>query len=192
MNKIVEDEGLKDTYPYVDNVIIGGMDDAEHDANEARFLEVAKKRNLTFNDSKTIRKVPQIPTLGYVVGNGVVKPDPDRLRALQEMPPPHNTESLNRVRGMFAYYAKWIPQFSQKIQPLVKSTEFPLSREAHDSFHSLKEELVIYNHALVYPVKKKNFNSSFNKEYDHPMAFDTHYIINSTLCKVFKGVQMFF
>ena len=141
MNKIVEDEGLKDTFPYVDNVIIGGMNDAEHDENEARFLEIAKKRNLTFNDSKTIRKVPQIPTLGYVVGNGVVKPDPDRLRALQEMPPPSDTEAMNRIRGMFAYYAKWIPQFSHKIQPLVKSTEFPLSGEALDSFHSLKEEL---------------------------------------------------
>ena len=141
MHKLISEEGLQDTFPYVDNVIIAGRDEDEHDRNDSQFLEMVRKRNLTLNDSKTIKKVPQIPTLGYVVGNGMIKPDPERLRPLQEMPPPHDMNSLNRIRGLFAYYAKWISQFSDKIQPLVKAKEFPLNEEALGAFNSLKQEL---------------------------------------------------
>ena len=42
---------------------------------------------------------------------------------------------------MFAYYAKWIPQFLDKIRPLAECLLFPLSKSALASFCSLKEEL---------------------------------------------------
>ena len=79
--------------------------------------------------------------LGYCVGEGIVKPDQERLRPLQEYPPPTNTGSLRRVVGMFAYYAKWIPNFSDKIQPLVNATSFPLDESALSAFGQLKKEL---------------------------------------------------
>ncbi|XP_041360605.1 uncharacterized protein LOC121376884 [Gigantopelta aegis] len=42
---------------------------------------------------------------------------------------------------MFAYYAKWIPNFSDKIQPLVSANAFPLSKTALEAFDLLKKEL---------------------------------------------------
>ena len=42
---------------------------------------------------------------------------------------------------MFAYYAKWIPQFLDKIRPLAECLLFSLSKSALASFCSLKEEL---------------------------------------------------
>ena len=42
---------------------------------------------------------------------------------------------------MFAYYAKWIPNFSDKIQPLVNATSFPLDESALSAFDLLKKEL---------------------------------------------------
>ena len=42
---------------------------------------------------------------------------------------------------MFAYYAKWFPQFSDKIRPLADTTSFPLDKEALASFNALKDEL---------------------------------------------------
>ena len=52
------------------------------------------------------------------MGNGMVRPDPERLRPLQELPPPTNVRSQRRVLGLFAYYAKWISNFSEKIQSI--------------------------------------------------------------------------
>ena len=45
------------------------------------------------------------------------------------------------VVGMFADYAKWIPNFPDKIQPLVNATSFPLDGSALPAFDLLKKEL---------------------------------------------------
>ena len=74
------------------------------------------------------------------MGDGVIKPDQERLRPLQDYPPPTNIGSLRRV-GMFAYYAKWIPNISAKIQPLVNATSFPLDESALSAFDLRKKEL---------------------------------------------------
>ena len=42
---------------------------------------------------------------------------------------------------MFAYYARWIPQFSDKIRPLADTVSFPLDQKALASFNALKDEL---------------------------------------------------
>ena len=77
----------------------------------------------------------------YCVGDGVIKPNQERLRPLQDYPPPTNVGSLRRVVGIFAYYAKWIPNFSDKIQPLVNATSFPLDESALSAFDLPKKEL---------------------------------------------------
>jgi len=42
---------------------------------------------------------------------------------------------------MFDYYAKWIPNFFDKIQPLVNTTSFPLDKSALSAFELLKKVL---------------------------------------------------
>ena len=43
---------------------------------------------------------------------------------------------------MFAYYGKWIPNFSDRIQPLVNSKLFPISATALAAFNHLKKQLL--------------------------------------------------
>ena len=99
------------------------------------------RHKLTLNDSKSVLSATSIKVLGYLIGDGIIKPDPERLRPLQELPPPSNARSLKRALGLYAYYAKWIPEFSLKIHPLVNTTEFPLSQNALDAFNTVKKEL---------------------------------------------------
>ena len=86
MNEIVREENLTDTFPYLDNVMISGETE-KHDNNVENLMKVGKKRRLTLNDSKTIRKVTTINTFGYCVGNGKIKHDPERMKPLQEISP---------------------------------------------------------------------------------------------------------
>ena len=141
IDNVVTQEGLKNTFPYMDNVTVAGVDQADHDRNVAAFFEVIKRRNITLNESKSIHSVPVIDILGYRLSHQSIKPDPERLQPLQEYPPPSNVPSLRRALGMFAYYAKWISQFSDKIRPLANTTSFPLDKEALASFNALKNEL---------------------------------------------------
>ena len=74
------------------------------------------------------------------MGNGVIRPDPERLRPLQDLPTPPDLGYL-RTQGMFVYYAKWIQNFSDKIQPLVHTKKFPLDERVLNAFNILQKEL---------------------------------------------------
>jgi hypothetical protein len=141
MDNFVDEENLNDTFPYLDNITVAGRDQKEHDVNVQAFHEAVQRRNLTLNESKSIESKTSINVLGYRVGNGVIAPDEERLRPLQDFPPPESIRSLRRVIGMFAYYAKWIPNFSDKIRPLTQATTFPLDKAALSAFNTLKKEL---------------------------------------------------
>ena len=70
-----------------------------------------------------------------------IKPDPERLAPLRNMGPPCDINSQRRIVGMFAYYSRWIPRYSEKIRPLTKNETFPLPEEAVKAFESFKEEI---------------------------------------------------
>ena len=48
---------------------------------------------------------------------------------------------LHRVLGMFAYYAKWINCFADKIRPLADVKSFPLNAKALEALNILKSNL---------------------------------------------------
>ena len=50
-------------------------------------------------------------------------------------------KELKRVCGMFAYYARWIPNFSQTARPLLLVSHFPLGPEAERAFAELMSDL---------------------------------------------------
>ena len=127
MDKMVDEEGLKDTFPYLDNITVAERNQQGHDENVKKFHEAIQRRSLSLNETKSVEFKASINILGYCAGDGVIKPDQERLRPLQVYPPPINVGSLRRVVGMFAYCAKWIPHFSDTIQPLVNATSFPLA-----------------------------------------------------------------
>ena len=44
---------------------------------------------------------------------------------------------------MFAYYAKWIHNFSDKIRPLVENTKYSLEMKAVEAFKQIKQDLEV-------------------------------------------------
>ena len=141
INTIIKEEKCEATEAFVDNVTVAGKTKEEHDHNLQKFLKVADKYNLTFNDSQSVICVEQLDLMGYRISQGVISPDPERLRPLKEMQPPRTLKSQRRIIGMFSYYSKWISQFSDKIRPLIQNTEFPPSSSVIESFEALKKEL---------------------------------------------------
>ena len=47
-----------------------------------------------------------IPVHNEVVGDEIIKPNPERMRVFQDFPVPNSKNALFRVLGMFAYYAQ--------------------------------------------------------------------------------------
>ena len=138
VNEFISQNSLKDTFAYLDNVYVCGRDDQEHAENLKKFLAAAKCHNWTFNDSKCEFGIRKLNILGSVVENGEIHPDPDRLKPLINMPVPSDAKELKRVVGLFSYYSKWIPKFSDKIAPLIHVKSFPLGNSAKIAFEELK------------------------------------------------------
>lgn len=141
MNDLISRNELQDTFAYLDDVTICGKSQEEHDTNLRRFREMARKYHLTFNDDKCVFSKDSILLLGYLVRHGELRPDPSRLSPLLDMPLPETPKALARLRGLFAYYSKWVPSFSSKVRPLV-GAELPLSSEARLAISALKETIV--------------------------------------------------
>ena len=71
MMKFMQEEDLKATFPYLDNITICGK-------NLKRFLEAAERKNITYNNEECVlHQVPSI--LGHEVEEGEIRPDPERL-----------------------------------------------------------------------------------------------------------------
>ena len=134
MDEMISEHTLSDTFSYLDDITTCGKTKEEHDVNLNPFMEVAKKLNLTPNFDKSTFSVTSVKILGYYITQGEIKPDPERLQPLKDLPLPHDTKSLKRVIGLFSYYLQWIANFSDKIGPLAHAKTFPMPCEVQDAF----------------------------------------------------------
>ena len=141
IDNLIKRHNLQKVYAYLDDLTVTGSTLEEHDRNLEALLEAAKSEGLTFNEDKSKLRRNVIHLLGYEISHGQIKPDPERLEPLLEMPPPTTPKELKRICGMFAYYARWIENFSSKAGPLIKAKVFPISDEAFKAFLTLKKDL---------------------------------------------------
>ena len=142
MDSFIERNQLRCAEPYLDDVYIGGITKEEHDRNLHAFLKAAEKESLTLNMDKCTFGTRKLSLLGHIIENGSKKPDPERLRVLMEYPVPHTAAQLKRLLGFFAYYSKWVSQYSLKVKPLLEAQKqgaFPLNRNCVDAIDSLKQ-----------------------------------------------------
>ena len=149
INSFVENNNLKCCFPYLDDITIAGVDQADHDHNLKAFYEAAAKWHLNINEQKTQLSKNGIALLGYRVTYQTIKPDPDRVQPLLKMPVPKASKDLQRLIGLFAYYARWIPNYSDHIRPLIQSSSFPLDNDVVAAIEKLKQILAS---AALHPI----------------------------------------
>ena len=179
IDKVILKEELRDTFAFVDNITVCGRTKEEHDRNVTLFRKLVKKYNFTLNEEQTVTSVETISVLGYTISHKKITPDQDRLKPLLEMPPPSSLKAQKRITGMFAYYSKFIQNFSEKIHPLNHNTTFPVPDPVLNAFRRLKLDLrdaalkpVDFDKELVLETDASDFciAATLNQE-GRPIAF---------------------
>ena len=99
IDDIIQSYECKGTFAYLDNITVRGKTQQEHDNNLAKFLEAAHQCNMTFKDSKCVYSTECVKLLGYEICEGFLKPNPDRVKTLLELPPPTNKKEQQRLQG---------------------------------------------------------------------------------------------
>lgn len=83
---LIKEEGLTGGYAYLDDMIICGMTQEEQDDNLNKFVEAAQKKDINYNVDKGTFSTRRLGSLSYMVEDGVIRPDPERLKPLRDLP----------------------------------------------------------------------------------------------------------
>ena len=127
----------------VDDLLIWGKDDDEHDARLKQVLDRAREVNLKFNAKKCRIRQEEVPYVGHVLSKDGLKPDTEKIRAVQEMKPPQNTKELKTFLGFIQCLGKYMPNMATVSAPLrellEKNIAWHWDQEQEASFERLKQ-----------------------------------------------------
>ncbi|GFQ82583.1 retrovirus-related Pol polyprotein from transposon opus [Trichonephila clavata] len=97
MDEIYEED--EDINPYFDDIALGSSTVEEHCKLLCRTLLKARKANLKFNELKTQLSQTSVNYLGHVLSDEGIKPDPKKIRAIEQFATPNCKEDLQRFLG---------------------------------------------------------------------------------------------
>ena len=103
---------------YFDDLIVAGRDQKEHDDNLRKLLTRAREVNVKFNKEKIQLNRSEVKYLGHLVSSEGLKPDPDKVMAIQQMPEPQDKTGVQRLLGTLNFLAPYLPNMSTLTQPL--------------------------------------------------------------------------
>ncbi|KAK2724943.1 hypothetical protein QYM36_001408 [Artemia franciscana] len=146
-------EGLEGFEIIIDDMIVYGNTQEEHDERLAAILERALVKGIRFNEEKCEFSVSRVKYFGHVISSEGMQPDPDKIRAINNMPSPSCREELQTLLGMINYLAKYIPSLStknKKLRDLTKADPFIWEEEHTQILEDLKSSIVsntpFFNH----------------------------------------------
>lgn len=130
---------------YIDDLIVWGKNQEEHDSRLISVLERARRVNLKFKLSKCEFNKSEVKYLGHVFGKSGVQIDEEKVKSIKEMPTLTNKKEVERFMGMCTYVSKFIPNFSDKTAPIRELLKNKVSwhwdHEQEEAFISLKSAL---------------------------------------------------
>ena len=106
--------GLQGVACMMDDVLVFGQTQAEHDQRLKAVLERIKRAGATLNADKCEFSVDKVKFLGHVIDTGGIHPDPDKVSAIQQLKAPTNVTELRRFLGMVTYLGKFTSFFFTK------------------------------------------------------------------------------
>ena len=111
-------EGLPGVKCIADDVLIYGTSEADHDRNLANFMCRCQHKGIKLNPQKLEFKCKEVPFHGHLLTTEGLKPDPEKIRAIREMPHPENREDVLRLNGMVTYLSRFLPHLFDTMKPL--------------------------------------------------------------------------
>ena len=126
----------------VDDLVVWGEKTEQHDVRRRQVLDRCREWNLKLNKDKCRFRVSEVSYVGHLLSADGVKPDPLKVEAIKAMPPPGDREELQRFLGVVTYLSKFIPNMSQKSDPLrqllQKDVEWSRGQAENEAFEILK------------------------------------------------------
>ena len=138
-------EGLEGVANIADDFGIAGKGQGDHDTKLLALMDRAEEYGLSFNSPKCDISKPEISFFGNKYSKDGLRPDPNKVNDLRNMPSPQNKEDLHKIIGLMTYLSSFIPNFSRKCETLrnllKKDVPFAWEADHEHQLNALKEEI---------------------------------------------------
>ena len=139
--------------PYLDKFVIVFLDDiliysrslAEHRRHVRQALDLLRENRLYANAKKCSFFKESLSFLGHVVSAEGISMEKDKVKAIQDWPPPVNVSGVRSFLGLAGYYRKFVRNFSKIASPLSellqKTPKFEWKETQQQAFETLKNAI---------------------------------------------------
>ena len=114
-----------------------------HIAHLPEAFQILREYNMKLNPAKCAFGVSAGKFLGFIVNNRGIEANPDKIKAVLDMPPPSNIKEVQRLTGRIAALSRFVSKASDKCQPFfqVLKKAFQCDTHCKEAFSALKTYL---------------------------------------------------
>lgn len=143
MDKAIPSKLRQNVFIYLDDLLVCSHDFDSHIELLSEVAQCLRSAGLTINIRKSKFFQLQLKYLGYIIGQGSLRVDPEKVEAMVKFLIPKTPRQIRRFVGMSNWYRAFISNFSDLAGPLTdclrKSNKpFCLTPQAIESFDKLK------------------------------------------------------
>lgn len=162
------------------------MDEAiiDHDLKLRKLLDRCRERGMRLNPDKLKLRQTSLSFMGHLVTSEGLCPDPEKVRAIEEMPRPTDVAGVQRLGGFVNYLAKFLPKISEVMAPIRNLTKADVpwtwSEVQEQAFERVKQMVTKAPVLRYYDMHKplviqcdaseKGLGAALLQE-DHPLAY---------------------
>lgn len=167
LNEVLVDFTSKFVIIYLDDILIFIRSKEEHMNHLEMVLRRLYQEKLIINQEKCEFLKIELVYLGFVVANGCIKRDHDKVKSTLEWPTPRSIGDVRSFHGLASYYRKFLRNFSHACASILNTIkggikcQFSWTIVVDQGFEMLKKRNVELP-TLRFP----NFNQLFMVECD--------------------------
>lgn len=145
---------------YLDDIVVFSTSLQEHMVNLEKVFQKLRDSNFKIQMDKSEFLKLETAYLGHIISKDGIKPNPDKISAIQKYPLPTTPKEIKQFLGLVGYYRKFIPDFAHVTKPLTqclkKGKKIVINAEYTSCFEKCKQ-LLINDPILQYPDFSKDF-----------------------------------
>ena len=145
-------EGLDGVKRIFDDILVFGVGEtqaealSDHNSKLKALFERCRTKGIKLNKGKLKLRCKEVNFVGHVICQDGLKPDPNKVQGIAEMPTPSSKQDVKRLPGMINYLQKFASDLSEIIAPmrdlLKDGNQFQWDQQVQGrSFRQVKEIL---------------------------------------------------
>ena len=120
MTTLFHDLMHKEIEVYVDDMIAKSQTEEGHIEDLLKLFQRLRKYRLRLNPNKCTFGVRSGKLLGFIVSQKGIEVDPDKVKAIQEMPAPRTEKQVRGFLGRLNYISRFISHMTATCEPIFK------------------------------------------------------------------------